>query len=201
MNAVYYIKKQPSFFSRKNWKKLNHKKYLRFLQTPEGQVRKLNMVRLRPCEPGDCCIILECENAEKAKEIQRETQQSLYRERECRKLGYSLFPYSTLVTDDDEISGEEALADETSCVEEEALHKLEIAELHAALAQLSPEEMDLIQHLYLDDKPMSLTEYASAMGIPLSSLSYRRKQLLAKLREKLSARETFEFIAKRYNGQ
>jgi len=67
----------------------------------------------------------------------------------------TVFSYNTQITTEDEMSGEELLADNQSDVVEEVLRRFQKAHIQETLAALFPEERDLIESLIISDFPMT----------------------------------------------
>ena len=80
------------------------------------------------------------------------------------------------------ISGEELIADESENPEDEALRKLDLSTLRRALRTLSKEEMELITLLYLSEEPISENQYAQLLGVPQTTLNYRKEKIFKKIR-------------------
>lgn len=93
---------------------------------------------------------------------------------------------SFYATEDDEstdvASGEELIADPDCDVEEQALRNITIDTLREALATLTEDEMWLVTQLYLADGYMSDCELSKASGIARTTINYRKRRVLKKLK-------------------
>lgn len=83
----------------------------------------------------------------------------------------------------DVASGEELIEDPTCNVEVQALQNIEIAALRSALKKLTPEEMWLVERLFLSSCPTNENRLSKELGITQSTLNYRKKQVLNKLKK------------------
>ena len=98
--------------------------------------------------------------------------------------------YSALISDDypfETYSGEQYLEDTDYDLEEIVMKNLDLERLHDALKTLSQEQMDLICALYLRDEPMSVSQYASVLGISKNAVQCRKNVILKKLRKFMDA--------------
>ncbi|MBP3325050.1 MAG: sigma-70 family RNA polymerase sigma factor [Coprococcus sp.] len=91
-----------------------------------------------------------------------------------------VFYYDAL--DTEETNGSDIFQDE-SClpIEEQAIKNIEINKLHDALKQLPQKDYDLINRLYFYGE--SLRTISQKEHIALSTLHYKHKRILKKLRE------------------
>ena len=70
--------------------------------------------------------------------------------------------------------------DDVESVENTVLHKLEMDKLHTALAMLTPEEQDLIQALFFEEK--TERQYAEELGVYRNAVHVRKRKVLKKLK-------------------
>lgn len=93
---------------------------------------------------------------------------------------------SFYATADDEntdvASGEELIEDPNCNVEVQALRNIDIATLRSALKKLTAEEMWLIERLFLSASPTNENRLSKELGITQSTLNYRKRQVLNKLK-------------------
>lgn len=71
--------------------------------------------------------------------------------------------------------------DDEESVENTVLHKLEMDKLHTALAMLTPEEQDLIQALFFEEK--TERQYAEELGVYRNAVHVRKNRALKKLKK------------------
>lgn len=67
-------------------------------------------------------------------------------------------------------------------VEREAIKKL----VHEALAELKPKQQELIQSLYLSDRPMTQKEYAKKNGVAEDSVKKQALRVRNKFKERVA---------------
>lgn len=90
------------------------------------------------------------------------------------------------VTDDTEDSDGTAVVDKYSddghTVEDAVIREINLEILRRALKTLTDDELKIVRSLYLDDNPMSERQLSKIMDIPVTTLDYRKKQVLKKLK-------------------
>lgn len=91
------------------------------------------------------------------------------------------FSYDMLTTD--EFNGEDILVDEVADTAGQAERNLLLDKLRNALEQLSLDERQLIQALYVNQQ--TEREYAAQIGVYHNAIHYRKEQLLARLKKLL----------------
>lgn len=97
-----------------------------------------------------------------------------------------VFYYNAL--DTEETNGSDIFFDDTNPpVDEQVIKSMEIDKLHSALEQLPASDHALIYRLYFYGK--SLRAISKEDDIPLSTLHYRHKRILEKLKNMLCAAE------------
>lgn len=95
-----------------------------------------------------------------------------------------IFSYDALDTAD--MNGCDIFADECSCsLEDSVIRDIEKKHLANILEKLSPSEYGLIKRIYYHGD--SLRKISSDTGTALSTLQYRHKKLLAKLKKLMAA--------------
>lgn len=85
--------------------------------------------------------------------------------------------------DDDKVSGEELIADESIDLESEALRRIDVDTLRKALKSLDEEEMELITALYLSKVPMSESKLAQKLGVSQPMIYKRKIAIFEKIRK------------------
>lgn len=90
------------------------------------------------------------------------------------------------VTDDTEDGDGTAVVDKYSddghTVEDAVIREINLEILRRALKTLTDDELKIVRSLYLDDNPMSERQLSKIMDIPVTTLDYRKKQVLKKLK-------------------
>lgn len=84
---------------------------------------------------------------------------------------------------DDAVSGEELIADDSVNVQETAINNIITEKLRKAILLLDEDEKRLIQALFLDESPILQKEYARKLNMSQQAVSKRISSVLAKLRE------------------
>ena len=160
MRKIYLVKKNPELpADGNNWIVMNSFEFVNFIKTPDGQKRKECFGQLDACTVDDVVIIAEC-GIETAKQWRSEKDRHDYLASIEKQSGMTVFSYNTHTTTENEMSGEELLADNQCDVVEEVLHRFQKAHIQETLAALLPEERDLIESLIISDFPMTEREYA-----------------------------------------
>lgn len=85
--------------------------------------------------------------------------------------------------DDDKVSGEELIADESIDLESEALRQMDIDTLRKALKSLDENEMELITALYLSKYPISESKLARKLGVSQPMIYKRKTAIFKKLKK------------------
>lgn len=83
------------------------------------------------------------------------------------------------------MSGEELLVDQDCSVIDAILKKEEKSTLYAAVAKLSPAEINLMTSLYLCDDPIGQREYARRHGVAVTTINHQLTVALKKLKKML----------------
>ena len=185
MSKIFLVKKDPAKEGQDNWITMNGAEFMAFMRTPEGASRKNNFGCIDSCGDGDSTIIIEC-GEEKAKSLRIEKDRRIYLQRQLEKSGFTIFSYSTICSEDGEISGEEMLRDENSEVENEVFQKLELDNLYRCMKTLPAIEQDILQMLFFTPDGMTETECAERLGIKRSAVHYHKKKALESLRVLMS---------------
>lgn len=87
----------------------------------------------------------------------------------------------------DQADGEEDLlvqdtiVDESTDIEEKVIHEIELEMLRRALQTLSDDELKMIHSLYLSDSTLTERELGEKLGVPQTTISYRKRRILKKL--------------------
>lgn len=154
MRKIYLVKKNPEQpADGNNWIVMNSFEFMNFVKTPDGQKRKACFGQLDACSVDDVIIIAEC-GAETAKQWRSEKDRHDYLVSIENQSGMTVFSYNTQTTTEDDMSGEELLVDQDCSVIDAILKKEEKSTLYAAVAKLSPAEINLMTSLYLCDDPI-----------------------------------------------
>lgn len=126
-------------------------------------------------------IRVNYEEIEVTEEVYKAYCQGIRKERYFREsdIHNGIFSYNAL--DTGEMNGCDLFPDQRAEVEKQVELRLETEELLKALRRLSDKELALIRRIYFYDQ--SLRRVSQDEGIPLSTLHYRIKTILKKLRK------------------
>lgn len=173
MRKIYLVKKNPELpADGNNWLVMNSFEFRNFIQTPEGQKRRDRFGQLDACSVDDVIIIAEC-GTETAKQWRSEKDRHDYLVSIENQSGMTVFSYNTQTTTEDDMSGEELLVDQDCSVIDAILKKEEKSTLYAAVAKLSPAEINLMTSLYLCDDPIGQREYARRHGVAVTTINHQ----------------------------
>ena len=95
--------------------------------------------------------------------------------------------YFSELENEDSRKVEEKLADSRIDVEKLVDMKFQIEELYKALDRLSPEEREIIQALFFEEK--SETNVGDSLGVSKQAINKRKKKILAKLKNFLEGKK------------
>ncbi|MFR0787849.1 MAG: hypothetical protein ACLSHM_06480 [Vescimonas sp.] len=183
MRKIYLVKKNPELpADGNNWLVMNSFEFRNFIQTPEGQKRRDRFGQLDACSVDDVIIIAEC-GTETAKQWRSEKDRHDYLVSIENQSGMTVFSYNTQTTTEDDMSGEELLVDQDCSVIDAILKKEEKSTLYAAVAKLSPAEINLMTSLYLCDDPIGQREYARRHGVAVTTINHQLTVALKKLKK------------------
>ncbi len=187
MKKIYLVKKDVNKPSGEgNWIKMTPYEFAQFMKTPEGQSRKKNFAQLDGCDYDDDIIVAECEE-KLAKKIRAEKDAHDYLMSIEKEMGYTVFSYNELESSEDELNGEELLEDIDIKVDIEAIKRISVNELYAAIDALSDFEQNFIREMFLTNEPLSETNYAKKHGLPRRTVGYQKKRILNKLKNLLDS--------------
>lgn len=183
MKKIFLVKKDPKQpAGEDNWNVLNASEFRQFVESEGADSRKRLFARINRCEGNDALIFIECDPHENVKSKAEDNYRS-YRNRRDLSIGFLTVSYSSIpVADDEYISAEDALVDESVNVEEEALRNIEIGSMLEAIKELPEEDRILIAEMFLDEQ---LTEkaYAKRHGISQKGANKRKAKALLRLRK------------------
>lgn len=99
-----------------------------------------------------------------------------------KKKGFRIISLLQQIEDQDELTVEDIVPDESMDFEDEVIHEIELEILRRALKSLTDEELKLIHSLFLSESPMPERELSGKLGIPQTTLNSRKKAILQKLK-------------------
>lgn len=145
MRKIYLVKKDPAKDGQDNWITMNGYEFAMFMKTLEGQARKDGFGQIDACGSDDNIIVMEC-GAEIARKWRAEKDRHDYLVEKEIASGITTFSYSSIYSEDEDVTGEDMLRDENCNVEEIAVLNLQIEELQSAINMLQEQERNVIQH-------------------------------------------------------
>lgn len=137
-------------------------------------------------ETGDVYYCFECDY-ERYKKYRAEKEQKV-RKKRANKEDDVMYGSVRLLSLDVEFTDEsvnayslhDLIADEDSLFENELIESLMFQQVVNALSE---DEIELIYAIYLSDKPMTIRDYAEITGVHFTTVNYRKKKILEKLKE------------------
>lgn len=95
----------------------------------------------------------------------------------------NLLSLEAVITDDDNVTGFDFIADETVNVEEAVAHRMMLDKLRSALFLLSEDERSLINAIFFHG--LSEREWSKNSGIPQKTINDHKRRILSKLKKLL----------------
>ena len=181
MKKFYIYDENGKYFSvdgQQRFTLLSGKALFIYLKTPEGKKKHFDIeiddngdeigVEIPPCEIKNHLVA-------------KRHDQYL---RDCEdESEITVVSFSAGMTDEgEELFGEETIADDED-VQAVVLKKMNLDTLRYALTQLNLEEKALINAMFLNEKTLSVREYAKELGIGVMTVCDRKNAILRKLKK------------------
>lgn len=182
MKTVYLVKKNPDVSSENNWNIMNGAQFHRFLNTPEGQMRKNSFQKIEALSASDRTIVIEVD-METAKIMDAEKKRAKRIRVRNASIGYEIISYNCIRIGNDELNGEEILGDPEKNVETAALRNMAAEQLHIAIGGLTEEEQTFVYELFFSKPMHSERSYARMIGITRTELQLRKRTVFRKIRQ------------------
>ena len=180
---IYYIEdpngKYTSADGSRRFTKLESKDAYEFLMSPQGRDRRF--MKLVNAEGEEDEINIEV-HTDKMKAFRTYERREQYIADNSKANPYTVTSMSCAECEDEEYPGE-SLADEDVNVEEEVFHQIDLEMLRRALDSLAEDEYALICALYLQDKPLTESEYAAQLKITQQAVHKRKRTILNELKK------------------
>ena len=181
MERKYLIKKDPAKEGQDNWIIMNTEQFMAWKNTPEGQLRYMNLGRLDACDEDDYIIYMECDESTRTS-WKKEYDHKRYN-RLCKaNADIEVLSYNAMASDDEGINGEETLPDNSVNIEEEVLRAFESELFHKALSMLTDAERELLEFLYLSETPITERALGKIYGISHVAVMKRKEKIFKKIR-------------------
>ena len=180
MKKVFLVRKDVTKpYGKDNWQIMGLDEFRKFKETDAAKGR--TFIRLFDYDSHGDVIFKECEPSEKA---QRNKELSLCRRKidYIKKHNITEMRYSLVKIDDEWVSSEQLVPDESADVEEIVGRKLMVEKLREALKHLTPDEQRIIELFFFSEEGKSVRKIAEELGVPFTTLQDRKAAILNKLR-------------------
>ena len=111
----------------------------------------------------------------------QEIERNRYAEKILKKFSDISIEQQQRINEEEDIRDKDVVADPNCNVEFEITRKSEIEQLKNALLELTEDEYKIIKALFYEEE--TVRKYAEKIGIPYSTVQYRKKQILNKLKK------------------
>lgn len=168
-----------------NWIIMNGFEFYIFIHSEEGQKRKKNFVSMPPFDyddPEDIWYIIEYPG-HKRKAVKKQANRAHYVKTQEFDFPIEILSYSHMNEDGLEDDYEALMVDPYCFVEEDALEKLQWAEVLLAIDKLNELDRSVIQDYFLGAAPMSLREYAKKHDVNTYIARKRKLSALQSLKQ------------------
>jgi len=170
------------------WSEITEDQYLKICKSnKELELDKRRYFEKIPgIEEGDVTYYFECD-LEAYRKYRREKEKEAYKKKEEMK-DAELFGEITVLSFDapyEDANGDvytlhDLVADENSLFEDKSIQSVDLCN---ALVGLTDEERQIIDALFLSDKPSTVREYAERQDIPFTTVQSKKKKILWKLKK------------------
>lgn len=172
---------------KQQWEELTAKEYKAIYESnKEKEISERRFfIRVPGVEDGDDIFLFES-NYEEFREYRNEKERASRKKKKLQEYEdeYGKFAVQSLDTEFEDGSGNSftlhnLISDDSSLFEDQLILSITMKE---AMGFLTPDEFALIYSTVMSDKPMTLREYSDKIGVPFTTLEYRRKKTLEKLK-------------------
>ena len=113
----------------------------------------------------------------------RNFYREIERKKYCKKLKKTVTTISLdeIIDKNEDFRVKDFIRDDNIDIENDIEKKIELEKLKNALLQLNKDEYKLIKALFFEQK--SVREYAETIDIPYSTIQYKKKKILKKLKK------------------
>ena len=179
MKTTYLAWKNPSCNGiNPDWQEITGREFYTLVNSPNGKDRCF--IKLESVSKDDGVIFMEATKSEYRK-WRKEKDHSDYIREGNQDKGYQTISYHAFEMEDG-CYGEEVIEDADIDIESDFLKTAELELLKEALAELSEDEVALIDFLFLSEKQRVDQDYSDTTGIPRRTVTYRKKAALKKLK-------------------
>lgn len=182
MIKVFYIEdKNGQYVSAdgsKRWTRLTGQALYDFLQTERGKKTYFFV----DTDDNGVAIGVEIRNTELASNLKGDKNHGDYLKQVRDESGYITVSFDYFETEDGTSTGDEVIPNNDDSIENDVLRQFDLETLRRALDTLTEDEYALICALFLQDEPMTESEYANKKGTTQQAINKRKKAILKKLR-------------------
>ena len=182
MIKVFYIEdKNGQYVSAdgsKRWTRLTGQALYDFLQTERGKKTYFFV----DTDDNGVAIGVEIRNTELASNLKGDKNHGDYLKQVRDESGYITVSFDYFETEDGTSTGDEVIPNNDDSIENDVLRQFDLETLRRALDTLTEDEYALICALFLQDEPMTESEYANQKGTTQQAINKRKKEILKKLR-------------------
>lgn len=182
MKNIYLIRKDENKTGKDNWIIMDADQYEEFTNTKEGRRRMANVAFLNKRSENDRDIYIECDPASCA-EIKSEYDHGYYIGKGLEESGLQILSYHGMTFEDEDINGEEIIADESVDVEAEAIRALDLSSMWSAISTLNEKDHDIIMGFYFSGDPKIVTKLACKYRMTEKKVYRRKDRILNNLRK------------------
>ena len=182
MIKVFYIEDNNGQYvsadGSKRWTRLTGQALYDFLQTERGKKTYFFV----DTDDNGVAIGVEIRNTELASNLKGDKNHGDYLKRVRDESGYITVSFDYFETEDGTSNGDEVIPNDEDSIESDVLRQFDLETLRRALDTLTEDEYALICALFLQDEPMTESEYANQKGTTQQAINKRKKAILKKLR-------------------
>lgn len=181
METQYFVWKDPNCNGvNPEWIQLTRKQYLALVNDPKNSHRHFARLLSGDCEEAGILVM------EATERVYKECEEARLREKYLREIGEeyrdSVVSLNAPVPDCEDLLFEDIVSDPNIDTAAEAIHQMDLVKLRAALDKLTPEELEIINALFLENhNKCGEREIAKRLGLAQKTLNYRKKKILKKL--------------------
>ena len=182
MIKVFYIEDNNGQYvsadGSKRWTRLTGQALYDFLQTERGKKTYFFV----DTDDNGVAIGVEIRNTELASNLKGDKNHGDYLKQVRDESGYITVSFDYFETEDGTSTGDEVIPNNDDSIENDVLRQFDLETLRRALDTLTEDEYALICALFLQDEPMTESEYANQKGTTQQAINTRKKAILKKLR-------------------
>ena len=182
MIKVFYIEDNNGQYvsadGSKRWTRLTGQALYDFLQTERGKKTYFFV----DTDDNGVAIGVEIRNTELASNLKGDKNHGDYLKQVRDESGYITVSFDYFETEDGTSTGDEVIPNNDDSIENDVLRQFDLETLRRALDTLTEDEYALIFALFLQDEPMTESEYANQKGTTQQAINKRKKAILKKLR-------------------